>query len=116
MLQIVIDKPTKFVRVFGGDSGQVGSWVMKAEDVVGLTPQQIASKYSLPQVPTMIGDVTLPAGTKMNVSVAGGISPGAAKGVVTGDNCGGGVQFQITTRLLSRDEFANWFGNARVLK
>ncbi|MFN4235767.1 MAG: hypothetical protein ACK4FZ_00770 [Vogesella sp.] len=69
------------------------------------------------QAQSMIGDVTLPAGTRMNVSVAGGISPGAAKGVVTGDNGGGGgVQFQITTRPLSRDEFANWFGNARVLK
>lgn len=112
VLQIVIDKPTKFVRVFGGDSGQVGSWVMKAEDVAGLTPQQIASKYSLPQVPTMIGDVTLPVGTKMNVSVAGGISPGAAKGVVTGDNGGGGgVQFQIVTpdRKLNQQ----WFNGAR---
>ncbi|WP_144372139.1 hemagglutinin repeat-containing protein [Vogesella urethralis] len=64
------------------------------------------------QAQSMIGDVTLPAGTKMNVSVAGGISPGAAKGVVTGDNGGGGgVQFQIITpdRKLNQQ----WFNGAR---
>jgi filamentous hemagglutinin len=86
---------------------------MRAEDVAGLTPEQIASKYALPQVPTRITDVQLPPGTKLEVSMAGAISPGASRGVFTGDNGGGGgVQFQIkhAGKLPS-----DWFFNERRL-
>jgi len=116
VLEVTTTQSSSFVRVFGGDSRQTGSWVMRAEDVQGLTPQQIASKFSLPQVPTMIADVTVPAGIKLEVSAANNISPNAAKGILTGDNIGGGgVQF----RVLSRPEpevFSNWFSNPRMLK
>lgn len=116
-LEITTSQATQYVRVFGGDSRQVGSWVMRAEDVQGLTPEQIASKFSLPQVPNMIGDVTIPAGTRLNVSAANGISPNASKGVYTGDNVGGGgVQFQIIGRPMDPMEFSSWFSNPRGLK
>lgn len=103
--------------VEGGESRQIDSWVMRAEDIKGLTPEQIASKYGLPQVPTMVGDVSIPAGTKLNVSAANGISPNASKGIFTGDNVGGGgVQFQIQTRPANPSNFARWFSNPRPLK
>jgi len=70
---------------------------MRAQDIAGLTRQQIASKYSLPQLPPMISDVNLPSRTWLNASVANGVSPKAAEGIFTGDNVGGGgVQFQVT--------------------
>jgi filamentous hemagglutinin len=119
IVEVVTTQPTKFVRLFGGDSSQSGFWVMRAEDIAGLTPQQIASKYSLPQVPTMVTDVTIPAGTKLNVSAANSISPNASKGVLTGDNVGGGgVQFQIPRQALTADTdtFKMWFTNPRPLK
>lgn len=89
---------------------------MRAEDIQGLTPQQIASKFSLPEVPTMVADVNIPASVKLNVSAANNISPyGASKGVFTGDNVGGGgVQFEIQ---IPRDKLpSDWFANARPLK
>lgn len=87
---------------------------MRADDIKGLTPEQIASKFSLPQVPTMVTDVKVPAGVKMEVSTANGISPGASKGILTGDNVGvGGVQFQIKS---SGRLPADWFTNPRPIK
>ena len=89
---------------------------MRAEDVAGLSAQQIASKFSLPQVPTMITDVTVPAGTRLQVSAANGISPNST-GLMTGGNAGGGgVQFQIQSIPSNPAEFSKWFGNARTLK
>ena len=61
---IQLKEDTKFVRTYDGEnSGQAGSWVMKYEDVKGLTPTQIADKFALPQVPKYICDAELPAGT-----------------------------------------------------
>jgi hypothetical protein len=56
----------------------------------------------------MITDVTIPAGTKMQVSVANNILKGANGG-------GGGVQFQIGS-IPDPDKFAKWFSNVRPLK
>jgi hypothetical protein len=87
------------------------------EDVAELTPEQIVSKFSLPQVPTKIADVTLPPGTALEVSVASDISPNGAKGIVTGDNGGGGgVQFQIQNIPKNLEEFASWFSNERSVQ
>lgn len=89
---------------------------MRAEDIAGLTPQQIASKFSLPEVPTMVTDVTIPAGTRLDVSAANSISPNAIKtGTRTGDNGGGGgVQFQIKSDF-SKEDFPKLFTNPRPL-
>ncbi len=43
---------------------KVGNWVMKKEDIKGLSATQIAKKYSLPQVPNMITDVKILANQK----------------------------------------------------
>ena len=79
---------------------------MRAEDVAGLSAQQIAGKFSLPQVPNMRTDVTIPAGNKMQASVANNILLGTNGG-------GGGVQFQI--QMPVRDIPPNWFTNERAI-
>jgi hypothetical protein len=79
-----------------------------------LTPQQIASKFSLPQVPDMMTDVTVPPNTMMEASVANGVSPKADKGIFTGGNGGGGgVQFQIQIPRQYLD--SSWFAKGEPL-
>ena len=80
---------------------------MKSKDIAGLTPAQIASKFGLPEVPTQIGAVTIPAGQPLQASVANGILKGDNPG-------GGGVQFYIPLekgRLPS-----DWFGVTKPIK
>lgn len=91
---------TPFVRVYGGKSGQVGRWFMSADDIAGLTAEQIRNKFSLPQTPTKICDVTVPYGAHIEISSAGGIMGGR----------GGGVQYRFIDKY---DE--NWLVNGRTL-
>lgn len=53
-----------YVRVYTGDR-MARAWIMKKEAIQGLTPAQIAKKYSLPEIPTHIVDVHVPAGTEL---------------------------------------------------
>lgn len=63
---IELTKDAKFVRTYDGkNSGMYGSWVMKYDDIKGLSPEEIADKFALPQVPKYMCDCTLPAGTKL---------------------------------------------------
>lgn len=63
---IELTKDCKFVRTYDNkNSFKAGSWLMKYDDVKGLSPEEIADKFALPQVPTMICDCTLPKGTKI---------------------------------------------------
>lgn len=63
---IELTDDTKFVRTYDGkNSTMYGSWVMKYDDVKGLTPEEIADKFALPQVPKYMCDCTLPAGTQL---------------------------------------------------
>ena len=63
---IELKEDCKFVRTYDNkNSYKAGSWVMKYEDVKGLSAKEIADKFALPQVPTMICDCTLPKGTKI---------------------------------------------------
>lgn len=61
---IQLKENARFVRTYDGEnSGKAGSWVMKYEDIEGLSPEQIADKFALPQVPKYMCDVEIPAGT-----------------------------------------------------
>ena len=57
-----------YVRVYDKvNSRMQGGWVMKAEDIAGLTPEEIQNKFALPTTPKYICDVNLEAGTKLRV-------------------------------------------------
>ena len=63
---IELKEDCKFVRTYDNkNSFKAGSWIMKYDDIKGLTPEEIADKFALPQVPTMMCDCTLPKGTKI---------------------------------------------------
>lgn len=82
---------TKFVRLYDGEnSGQMGRWMMPESEVSGLTPAQIQQKFALPQAPTMVSDVNVPAGTVVRVGEAGSIP---------GWGSGGGTQIQLMDRI-----------------
>ena len=83
---ITLDSDTIFVRVYDGDiSGLRGGWVMRAEDIKGLTPEQIQQKFALPSTPKYIGEVKLKAGSNIRM---GEVNPNY------GCN-GGGIQFDL---------------------
>ncbi|QHE87462.1 hemagglutinin repeat-containing protein [Hydrogenophaga sp. BPS33] len=110
------DQTEQFVRVYvveANKSDMAGSWMMRADDIKGLTPEQIASKYALPQVPTHVADVTVPAGNTMRVSVANDVQ---IKQGLGGNGGGGGVQFEVTSRPAIDADFERWFTNPRSLK
>ena len=86
--EFVADGKQTFVRVVSGDNPS-GQWVMKASDIEGLSPQQIADKFALPEVPTGITSVTPPAGTRIRV---GEVNPNFG-------GTGGGTQFQLLDRV-----------------
>ena len=83
---IILDCDTIFVRVYDGNiSGLRGGWVMCAEDIKGLTPEQIQQKFALPSTPKYIGEVKLKAGSNIRM---GEVNPNY------GFN-GGGIQFDL---------------------
>lgn len=97
---IKLDKETKFVRTYDKEnSGMYGSWVMKYDDVKGLTPEQIADKFALPQVPKYLCDVTLPEGTVMRTGECNPLFGWA----------GGGQQFDLMGEKVGQ------FGNEREI-
>ena len=67
--ETVLQEDKNFVRFFTELGGEKGSWIMLENDVKGLTPKQIQSKYSLSFVPTKICDVYIKAGTRIRVGV-----------------------------------------------
>jgi hypothetical protein len=84
--EITLLEDTKFVRVYDGvESGLYGGWIMRAEDVKGLTPLQIQEKFALPRLPEYIGEVVLPKGSTIR---AGEVNP-------LFGNKGGGFQFDM---------------------
>ena len=101
-------QPSAYVRVYGDGSSQAGSWMFKAADVEGLSAQQIASKYALPQTPSMITDVTVPAGQSLRASVANDVQ---VKQGIGGNGGGGGVQFEVLGEVQN-----SWFSNPRKLQ
>jgi len=65
------------------------SWVMRIEEIEGLSPQQIKDKFALPETPQFITEITVPEGTRMRVGEASGNKYGA----------GGGTQYELLQRL-----------------
>ena len=85
-MELKTGQQTKFVRVYSDPNRYEGSWIMRAEDIQGLTAQQIRDKYALPATPTQICDVYVPSGQQIYVGIAGKIE---------GFGNGEGIQFDL---------------------
>ncbi len=77
----------QFVRVHGAGNQQ-GAFVVRAEEIAGMTPAQIQQHLALPRVPTHISDVYVPATTRMQMGRVGA-QPGF------GVPNPGGIQYQL---------------------
>jgi uncharacterized protein with beta-barrel porin domain len=67
-------------------SNAVGSWVMRASEVRGLTAAQIRDKFALPALPTNIVQVVIPSGYAVYTGIAAPIA---------GWGSGGGLQNRL---------------------
>ncbi|WP_246803291.1 hemagglutinin repeat-containing protein, partial [Rhizobium leguminosarum] len=88
VIEFVSDGNQTFARVVSGDQPG-GQWIMRASDIKGLSPSQIADLYALPQVPTGITSITPPAGTRIRT---GEVNENFGRP-------GGGTQFQLLDRI-----------------
>ncbi|WP_283190195.1 hemagglutinin repeat-containing protein [Pseudomonas sp. PMCC200344] len=93
----------QFARVSTVDNPQ-GAFLVRADEIAGMTPLQIQQHLALPKIPTQIADVTVPAGTNMQV---GRVAAQPAFGA----DAKGGVQYQLLDQISS-----NSFGVPRALK
>ncbi|TCV82883.1 two-partner secretion domain-containing protein [Sulfurirhabdus autotrophica] len=75
------------VRLEGTNSG---SWMMRPEDIEGLSAQQIKDKFALPALPSFVSDVRVPAGTRIRKGMVA-LPPEATGGDV--------VQYELFKRL-----------------
>ena len=84
--EIELIDDTKFVRVYDGENSHLyGGWLMKAEDIKGLSASQIQNKFALPIMPKFVGEVTIPKGSVLRM---GEVNP------LFGLS-GGGTQFDL---------------------
>ena len=74
---------------FHGESNKARSWMMKRESVHNMTPQQIQSKYALPELPTLMSEVHVPVGTRIRTGKVNPVFGGA----------GGATQYELLQRL-----------------
>ena len=81
-------------------SGMRGGWIMRAEDIEGLTPLQIQEKFALPNTPKYVCDVELEAGTHLRVGEANPLE---------GWGAGGGTQYDLMGQRIGN------FTNERAL-
>ncbi|WP_218151306.1 hypothetical protein, partial [Roseateles sp. YR242] len=77
-----------YVRVHG-ENNMARSWMMKREAVQGLSPENIQSKYALPEIPTYMSDVYVPAGTKVRTGIVNPVF----------DGVGNAIQYELLQRL-----------------
>jgi chromosome segregation ATPase len=81
--------PKDLVRVHL-ENNQVGPWLMRRQDIEGLTPAQIKDKFALPSMPKYVSDVRGLENMAARVGVAGPIN---------GFGSGGGVQIELLERV-----------------
>lgn len=93
---IELTENTTFVRVYGDPSRMKSQWVMRKEEIKGLTPKQIKDKFALPDEPSFMCEIELPKGTRMHKGIANGVD---------GWGRGGGTQYDL--RLKNIDGFKN---------
>jgi hypothetical protein len=87
-----------WVRVHG-QANQARPWMMREVDIKDLSGKQIAEKFNIKDIPTMISRVDVPAGTTIRIGSVGRNSFGTAEGA---------IQYEIR---MPNDDFvpAEWF-------
>ena len=102
VIEFELPKTTTYVRVYDGEiSTMFGSWIMRAEDIQGLSTLEIKDKFALPCEPKYICDVELPSGTKLRIGIANSVEQWGK---------GGGVQMDLM------GQYVGTFKNERLLK
>ncbi|MFI5391793.1 MAG: hypothetical protein ACHQYQ_10560 [Bacteriovoracales bacterium] len=81
VVEFKLAKPEEFVRVHGTEN-RVKPWLMKAEDIKGLSVLEIKNKFNLPNIPSSISKVEVPIGTNMRMSMVGSNKFGEAFGAI----------------------------------
>lgn len=84
-----------------GEGNQGGSWMMRKEDIEGLTPRQIKDKFALKDLPKYVSDVYVPKGSRIR---AGIVAPQKGWGK------GGAIQYELQGKLPDKA-----FSNKRLL-
>ena len=62
------------------EGNKARSWMLRKSDIEGLSPIQIKEKFNLPEVPTQISEVHVPAGTSVRTGTIGPNAFGSSKG------------------------------------
>jgi len=93
-----------FVRVHGPDN-MIGRWIMRPEQIQGLTAEEIASRFSLPEVPQFVSEVHVPAGSKLRSGIANSILGGE----------GGATQYEVPKAAVPKLP-SEWFTNTRTIR
>lgn len=75
-----------------GEGNQARSWMMRPHEIEGLTPLQIKDKFALPELPSFVSDVHVPAGVGVRL---GTVAP------QTNWGSGGAIQYELLQRLPS---------------
>lgn len=86
------------------DGKEQGQFLVRADEIAGMTPEQILQHLALPAVPTQIAEVVVPAGTRMQVGIVGP-QPEFLNAL------GGGIQYQLLDEIPKEN-----FGTPRPLK
>ncbi len=95
----------QYARVFKeGVNKPKSPFILRADDIEGLSASEIAEKYALPQVPDKIVYPQIPCDTPLEVSIVG---PQELWGTLGGD-----AQYAIKDVLLDDD----WFTDIHDLK
>ena len=94
--EIELSSKGKFVRVYDGEkSHMAGQWLMREEDVKGLSAQEIKDKYALENLPKYMCDAEVDEGTHLRMGEANAIE---------GWGKGKGLQFDL---MGNRAKFSN---------
>jgi len=88
---IVLEQERVFARVHG-EGNQARSWMMRQQEIEGLTPLQIQDKFALPELPNFVSDVHVPPGTNIRVGTVGAQPDWGS---------GGAIQYELLQRLPS---------------
>lgn len=92
IFDVVLKKDEQFVRVYSSKlNNKTGDFLVKAEEIQGLSPNQIKDRLALDYVPDMMVDVNVPSGTTLRSGVAA-----ERKSV---NAAGGGNQVQLQERI-----------------